>query len=137
LGAKVKAALTTAIFKKIIVRDAYGSKSDVVSLIAKDVETLAEACSSLQFLWSGIAETMAVFAVVLSLIGSAILPGVGLMLGVFLPFQYYLGMKVAYQKKSMALVSNKRPSSRILPIFVRRKGICWSASIESRRLFLD
>jgi ATP-binding cassette, subfamily C (CFTR/MRP), member 1 len=107
LGAKVKAALTTAIFKKIIVRDAYGSKSDVVSLIAKDVEKLAEACSSLQFLWSGIAETMAVFAVVLSLMGSAILPGVGLML-VFLPFQYYLGMKVAYQKKSMALVSNKR-----------------------------
>lgn len=50
LGSKVKAALTTAIYKKMIIRDAYQSKADVVSLVAKDVEKLAEACLSLQFL---------------------------------------------------------------------------------------
>jgi ABC-type multidrug transport system fused ATPase/permease subunit len=107
LGSKVKAALTTAIFKKMIVRDAYTSKADVVSLISKDVEKLNEACLSLQYLWSGIFETFAVFVVVIILMGKAILPGLALMC-VFLPLQYWLGLKVAYQKKSQAVISNKR-----------------------------
>jgi hypothetical protein len=46
LGAKVKAALTTAIYKKMISREGHGSEADVVSLVAKDVEKLAEACLS-------------------------------------------------------------------------------------------
>lgn len=93
LGSKVKAALTTEIYKKMIVRDAYGSKADVVALVAKDVEKLAEACLSLQYLWSGIFETLAVLAVTLTLLGFTILPGVALM-AVFMPLQYWLGMVV-------------------------------------------
>jgi ATP-binding cassette, subfamily C (CFTR/MRP), member 1 len=109
LGGKVKAALTTAIFKKMIVREAFGSEADVVSLVAKDVEKLAEACLSLQYLWSGIVETIAVFVVVVFLMGSAVLPGLGLMC-VFLPLQYWMGLKVAYQKKYLAKVSKRRIS---------------------------
>ena len=107
LGAKVKAALTSSIYKKMIIRDAFGSKADVVSLVAKDVEKLAEACLSLQYLWSGIFETFAVFAVILFLMGKTLLPGVGLMC-VFLPLQYYLGMIVAFRKKLLAEVSDHR-----------------------------
>jgi ABC-type multidrug transport system fused ATPase/permease subunit len=109
LGLKVKAALTTAIYKKMISREAYGSNANVVSLVSKDVEKLSEACLSLQYLWSGIFETLAVLAVVLSLLGMTILPGVGLML-VFLPLQYYLGVVVAFRKKELAKVSSRRIS---------------------------
>jgi ABC-type multidrug transport system fused ATPase/permease subunit len=107
LGCKVKAALTTAIYKKMITRDAYGSKADVVSLVAKDVEKLAEACLSLQFLWSGIVETLAVLCIVGGLIGTAILPGVALM-AIFLPAQYFMGLIVAFRKKKLALISDRR-----------------------------
>jgi ATP-binding cassette, subfamily C (CFTR/MRP), member 1 len=109
LGSKVKAALTTAIFKKMIIREAYGSKADVVSLVAKDVEKLAEASLSIQYLWSGIFETVAVFIVLSFSIGATLLPGLGLMC-VFLPLQYLLGVVVAYRKKALALVSNRRIS---------------------------
>jgi ABC-type multidrug transport system fused ATPase/permease subunit len=109
LGSKVKAALTTSIYKKMISRDANGSKSDVVSLVAKDVEKLAEASLSIQYLWSGIFETVAVYAVLLKLLGSTILPGLGLMC-IFMPLQYFLGIVIAYKKKSLAVVSSKRIS---------------------------
>jgi ATP-binding cassette, subfamily C (CFTR/MRP), member 1 len=109
LGSKVKAALTSSIYKKMIVRDAFGSKADVVSLVAKDVEKLAEACLSLQYLWSGIFETFAVFGVTLALMGSTIFPGIALMC-VFLPLQYYLGMIVAFRKKHLSEVSDHRIS---------------------------
>jgi len=109
LGSKVKTALTTEIYKKMIVRDAYGSKADVVALVAKDVEKIAEACLSLQFLWSGIFETVTVFVVTLTLLGSTILPGVAL-IAVFMPLQYLMGMVVAYKKKDLAVVSDERIS---------------------------
>jgi len=109
LGLKVRASLTTAIYKKMIIRDAYQSKADVVSLIAKDVDKIAEACLSLQFLWSGIFETLAVIAVLSTLIGADVLPALGVMV-VFLPLQYWMGMVVAYRKVELASVSKTRIS---------------------------
>jgi ATP-binding cassette, subfamily C (CFTR/MRP), member 1 len=109
LGSKVKAALTTAIYKKMIIRDAYLSKADIVSLVAKDVEKIAEACLSLQYLWSGIFETFAVLAVLILLMGASVLPALAVM-AVFLPLQYWMGMVVAYRKVRLAAVSNKRIS---------------------------
>jgi ABC-type multidrug transport system fused ATPase/permease subunit len=109
LGSKVKAALTTAIFKKMIVRDAYESKADVVSLVSKDVEKLAEACLSLQYLWSGIVETMAVLVVLMFQLKTVILPGV-LVMAVFLPLQYYMGLVVAFRKKKLSVISKNRTS---------------------------
>lgn len=109
LGAKVKAALTTAIFHKMIARDPYASHADVVSLVAKDVEKLTEASLSIQYLWSGIFETIAVYGVLVHLLGSTIFPGLGLMC-VFMPLQYLLGIIIAYKKKDLAVVSSKRIS---------------------------
>ena len=109
LGSKVKAALTTAIYKKMIVREPYESNADIVSLVAKDVEKIAEACLSLQYLWSGIFETFAVFIVCFTLLGATILPGFGVMV-VFMVLQYWMGMVVAFRKKKLALVSEKRIS---------------------------
>jgi ABC-type multidrug transport system fused ATPase/permease subunit len=109
LGAKVKAALTTAVFKKMISRDPYASHADVVSLVAKDIEKLNEACVSIQYLWSGLFETVAAYAVLLTLLGRTILPGLGLMC-VFLPLQYVLGIIIAFKKKDLAVVSSTRIS---------------------------
>jgi hypothetical protein len=109
LGCKVKAALTTAIYKKMIVREPYESKADIVALVAKDVEKIAEACLSLQYLWSGIFETFVVLAVCFSLLGATIFPGFIVMV-VFMIVQYWLGMVVASRKKTLALVSDTRIS---------------------------
>lgn len=107
LGSKVKAALTTAIFKKMIIRDAYESKADIVSLVSKDVDKLSEACLSCQYLWSGIFETIAVLVVCFILSGTSVLPALGVM-AVFLPLQYWMGMVVAFRKKKLATISKKR-----------------------------
>jgi ABC-type multidrug transport system fused ATPase/permease subunit len=81
----------------------------VVSLVAKDIEKLNEACLSIQYLWSGLFETVAAYVVLLTLLGSTILPGLGLMC-VFLPLQYVLGIIIAFMKKDLAVVSSKRIS---------------------------
>jgi hypothetical protein len=90
----------------MIVREPYESKANVVSLIAKDVEKIAEAYLSLQYLWSGIFETFAVFAVCFLLLGATILPGFGVMI-VFMIIQYWLSMNVALRKKKLAAVSER------------------------------
>jgi hypothetical protein len=107
LGSKVKAALTTTIYKKTIVRDGYTSQADVVSHVAKEFEKIADACLSIQYLWSGFFETIAVYSVLLSLLGSTILPELGLMC-IFMPLQYCLGAKTAYQKRDLSIVSSQR-----------------------------
>lgn len=129
LGSKVKAALTTSIYKKMIIRDSYESKADVVALVAKDVEKVAEACLSLQYLWSGIFETFAVLVVLVFTMKIAILPGVGIMC-VFLPLQYYLGLVVAYRKKTLSEVSTKRTTlmEEILRSIKLIKIYGWEAS---------
>jgi hypothetical protein len=49
LGCKVKPAITTAIFKKMIIRDSCDSKADIVGLVAVDVAKISEACLSSVF----------------------------------------------------------------------------------------
>ena len=107
LGQKVKAALVTAIYRKMLVREGYQSDADVVSLVAKDCSKIAEACTSLQFLWSGIFEAFGIFGVLFSYIGLSALPGFGWLL-VALPLQYGLGMWLATKKSKLAKDSKKR-----------------------------
>jgi ABC-type multidrug transport system fused ATPase/permease subunit len=107
LGQKVKAALVTAIFRKMLVREGYQSDADVVSLVAKDCPKIAEACTSLQFLWSGIFEAFGIFGVLFAYIGLSALPGLGWLL-VALPLQYGLGLWLASKKSMLAKNSKKR-----------------------------
>ena len=107
LGQKVKAALVTAIYRKMLVREGYQSDADVVSLVAKDCPKIAEACTSLQFLWSGIFEAFGIFGVLFSYIGLSALPGLGWLM-VALPLQYGLGLWLATKKSALAKDSKKR-----------------------------
>jgi hypothetical protein len=129
LGCKVNAALITAIYKKMIVREPNESKADIVSLIAKNVEKIAEACLSLQYLWSGIFETFTVFAVCFLLLGATILPGFGVMI-VFMIVQYWLCMSMAFQKKKLAIVSERHISlmEEIMQAIKLIKIYRWEAS---------
>jgi ABC-type multidrug transport system fused ATPase/permease subunit len=107
LGQRVKAALTTAIYRKMLIREGFESDADIVSLVAKDCPKIAEACTSLQFLWSGVFEALGIFAVLISFIGISALPGLGFLL-VCLPLQYALGMWLAVKKTHLAKDSKKR-----------------------------
>jgi ATP-binding cassette, subfamily C (CFTR/MRP), member 1 len=129
LGCKVKAALTTSIFKKMIVRDSYDSKADIVALVAVDVAKISEACLSLQYLWSGIFETLAVLVVLSLMIKASVVPAIAVM-AVFLPLQYYLGLVVAYRKKALSVVSTKRTTlmEEILRSIKLIKIYGWEAS---------
>jgi ATP-binding cassette, subfamily C (CFTR/MRP), member 1 len=129
LGCKVKAALTTAIFKKMIIRDSYDSKADIVGLVAVDVAKISEACLSLQYLWSGIFETSAVLVVLGFQIRMSVLPALAVM-AVFLPLQYYLGLVVAYRKKALSKISTKRTTlmEEILRSIKLIKIYGWEAS---------
>ena len=89
--------------RHLIVRDSYDYKADIVGMVAVDVAKIFEACLSLQSLWSGIFETLAVLAVLSFLI---VLPAVGVM-AVFLPLQHNLGLVVAYRKKALSVISTK------------------------------
>ena len=82
LGTKVAAALTTMIYEKSFREDRIANPHpvDVVSLVATDCSKLQEAGSSINFLWSAIVESLAIFGVLLGLIGRSALPGLGLIL---------------------------------------------------------
>jgi ABC-type multidrug transport system fused ATPase/permease subunit len=107
LGHKVKAALITAIYRKLLIREGFESDADPVSLVAKDCSKVAEACVSLQFLWSGIFESIGIFAVLIAFIGVSALPGLGLLF-ICLPLQYILGMWMAVKKFDLAHISKDR-----------------------------
>ena len=113
----------------MIVRDSYDSKADIVGLVAVDVAKISEACLSLQYLWSGVFETLAVLAILSLLIGTSVLPAVGVM-AVFLPLQYYLGLVVAYRKKALSVISTKRTTlmEEILRSIKLIKIYGWEAS---------
>lgn len=75
LGLRVYAAVSTAIYRKIFKLDTATSKFDVVSLTATDCLKVMEACTTLNFLWSGIVEALAIIGVLIGFVGRSALPG--------------------------------------------------------------
>jgi hypothetical protein len=79
----------------------------IVGMVAVDVAKISEACLSLQYLWSGILETLAVLVVFSFFIGINVLAALGV-IAVSIPWQYYLGLVVPYRKKELSKISTKR-----------------------------
>jgi len=107
LGLRVKLAVSTSVYRKTLTHNKYLSKTDIVSLVAMDCNKLGEACTTLQFLWSGILESVAITAVLLGLIGKAALPGAAIML-LLLPFQYFTGVAISRMRKRVVKASDAR-----------------------------
>ena len=80
LGLRVEAAVASAIFAKGLTYDRAARELDTTPLIANDCAKLGEACTMLQYLWSGAVEALAIMAILLALVGRAALPGLGVVL---------------------------------------------------------
>ena len=66
VGMRIRAALATAVYRKALVVDMNDHSMDVLSLIATDCSRLQSAASSINYLWSGVAEAMGIIGVLLT-----------------------------------------------------------------------
>jgi len=107
IGLRMKSAVSTSVYRKALTYDRHQSHTDIVSLVATDCTKLAEACTTLQYLWSGILEATAIMAVLLGFVGKAALPGCAIML-LLLPFQYLTGVAISRMRKRVVNASDAR-----------------------------
>jgi hypothetical protein len=75
--------------------------------VSKDCRKIADAVASLQFLWSGVFESVVIFAVLLGFITYNALPALGVFL-LLLPLQYKLGLWIAQKKAEISTCSSER-----------------------------
>ena len=108
LGLRVEAAVSSAVYRKSLVYDRFATGPvDVVSLISKDCSKLGEACTTLQYLWSGALEAVAIMGILLALVGRAALPGLGVVL-LLVPAQFFVGVATAAARKRAIAAADKR-----------------------------
>jgi ABC-type multidrug transport system fused ATPase/permease subunit len=107
LGLRIKAALSTAVYRKLLVYDRHQSDIDVVSLVSTDCQKVCDACASVQFLWSGIVEAFAIMGVLVGFAGVSALPGCAIMF-LLLPLQYYIGIKITRVRAKVVEASETR-----------------------------
>lgn len=110
LGLRVQAAVAAAVFRKGLAFDrlaAGGAAHDIVSLVTKDCAKLGEACTTLQYLWSGALEAAAIMGILVALVGRAALPGVGVVL-VLVPAQFAVGVATARARKRAVTAAGTR-----------------------------
>jgi hypothetical protein len=107
LGLRVEAALASAIFAKGLSYDRAARAIDTTPLIANDCAKLGEACTMLQYLWSGAVEALAIMAILLALVGRAALPGLGAVL-LLVPLQFAVGVATARARKRSIAAADAR-----------------------------
>ena len=97
--------------------------------VAKDCRKIADAVSSLQFLWSGVFEAIVIFAVLLALTEYNALPAVAVFC-FLLPCQYKLGLWIAHQKAEISAQSSERAqlTEEILRAMKLIKTYAWEDS---------
>ena len=108
LGLRVESAVSAALYRKALAFDRFAQGPvDLVGLAVKDCAKLREACTNLQFLWSGALEAAAIMAILLVLVGRAALPGLGVVL-LLVPLQFLVGMATASARKSAIQAADVR-----------------------------
>lgn len=132
-GLKVKSALITAIYRKIFTQDRYQSHLDVVSLVSTDCAKLADSCTTLQFLWSGVIEALAIIGFLVGVMREAALPGLGLVV-LLIPVQYFIGLSIAKMRKKVAAAAEERVQlmDEILRAIKLVKMYAWEKSFASK-----
>lgn len=97
--------------------------------VAKDCRKIADAVSSLQFLWSGVFEAIVIFAVLLALTEYNALPAVAVFC-FLLPCQYKLGLWIAHKKAEISGKSSERAqlTEEILRAMKLIKTYAWEDS---------
>lgn len=132
LGLRVRAALTTAVYRKSLCIEPGASDMDVVALVSNDCTKLMDACTNINFLWSGVLEALAIVVVLLVLVGRAVLPGLGLLL-LLVPIQYTLGVCAAGTRKRVVVAGEAR--TRLMDEILRAaklvKAYAWEESFAA------
>ena len=93
------------------------SHSHTRTQVSKDCRKIADAVTSLQFLWSGVFEALVIFCVLLGFIDYNALPALGVFM-VMLPLQYKLGLWIAHKKAEISKLSSERAQVRLSPLLV-------------------
>lgn len=109
MGLRVRAAVATAVYRKSLTVSLTDKRGDALALVATDCAKLQDAVQSVNYLWSGVLEALAIFGVLIGFVGKSALPGLGLLL-VLLPFQYFLGTLGAKLRKKTVAASDDRVS---------------------------
>jgi ABC-type multidrug transport system fused ATPase/permease subunit len=97
--------------------------------VAKDCRKIADAVSSLQFLWSGVFEAIVIFAILLAFTEYNALPAVAVFC-FLLPCQYKLGLWIAHKKAEISGKSSERAqlTEEILRAMKLIKTYAWEDS---------
>ena len=138
LGARVSAAAATAVYRKSLVEDRERSQAgdgalDVLSLVSTDCAKLGEACTSLQYLWSGCVEATAIICVLIGFVGEAALPGLGALL-LLVPLQFVIGQRISANRKNVVRAADARVSlmDEVLRAIKLVKMYVWEARFAAR-----
>lgn len=107
LGLRVEAAVSALIYEKSLIYDRSSSTIDITSLVSNDSSKLAEACTMIQYLWSGALEAVAIICILLGFTGRSALPGLGVVI-LLIPVQYFIGALTASARKKSVSASDER-----------------------------
>ena len=133
LGLRVEAAVASAVFAKGLSYDRVSRAIDTTPLIANDCAKLGEACTMLQYLWSGAVEALAIMAILLALVGRAALPGLGVVL-LLVPLQFVVGLATARARKRSIAAADVRVglTDEVLRAIKLVKMYVWERSFAAR-----
>jgi ABC-type multidrug transport system fused ATPase/permease subunit len=107
LGLRVEAAVSALIYEKSLVYDRSSCTVDITSLVSNDSSKLGEACTMIQYLWSGAIEAIAIICILIGFTGRSALPGLGVVI-LLIPVQYLIGALTANARKKSVAASDER-----------------------------
>jgi hypothetical protein len=109
LGVRLKSALMVHIFRKsLVLARIKGGAGDIVNLVSNDCQKIADACTNLQYLWSGWIEIVAILAISFAELGYSAAPALLIIL-LLVPAQVYMGIL----KSRIGFENTKYTSKRV------------------------
>jgi ABC-type multidrug transport system fused ATPase/permease subunit len=137
LGLRLRAALSIAVYRKALVVDVHAAVAaklpDALGLISGDASKVMEAAPALVNVLSSALETAGIVVALVVFLGSAALPGLGL-IAVALPAQYYVGILGARLREKTVDAAGARVSrmEELLRAIKMVKAYAWTkASAKS------
>eukprot|EP01119_Soliformovum_irregulare_P000193 TRINITY_DN1013_c0_g1_i2.p1 TRINITY_DN1013_c0_g1~~TRINITY_DN1013_c0_g1_i2.p1 ORF type:complete len:1143 (+),score=404.47 TRINITY_DN1013_c0_g1_i2:123-3551(+) len=108
VGLRVRGSLLAAVYRKAMKLDVTEiNVGDVVNLSTNDCTRMLEAVQTFHYLWSAVAESITIMALLLYLAGVAALPGIAVTF-ILLGLQYFFGKKVAQLRSNSIDITDNR-----------------------------
>ena len=128
---RVKSALTSLVYSKLLKTRASESITDTVTLVATDVPSVAQGVQSFHILWTAPFEVIAIFVLGSLLVKTSVLPAVGMLL-IFLPINAWIGATVAktIDKVTQVTLNRVQKVVEILPVMKLVKFYVWESHFK-------